>query len=112
VLEKTDLGMFLELQLKSLTPPVVEAVKTHGIYDNVALITDDTMPDQLMGGQLNRVVRTAVQAGKCRRSRPFTVLPGRARRMHLDDRGMIGPGKLADLVLFGRSGKLLPGEGF
>lgn len=99
VLEKTDLGMFLELQLKSLTPPVVEAVKTHGIYDNVALITDDTMPDQLMGGQLNRVVRTAVQAGMPAEQAIYCATWTPARRMHLDDRGMIGPGKLADLVL-------------
>ena len=99
VLEKTDLGMFLELQLKSLTPPVVEAVKTHGIYDNIALITDDTMPDQLMGGQLNRVVRTAVQAGMPAEQAIYCATWTPARRMHLDDRGMIGPGKLADLVL-------------
>lgn len=99
VLEKTDLGMFLELQLKSLTPPVVETVRTHGIYDNVALITDDTMPDQLMGGQLNRVMRTAVQAGMPAEQAIYCATWTPARRMHLDDRGMIGPGKLADLVL-------------
>lgn len=99
VLEKTDLGMFLELQLKSLTPPVAEAVRNHGIYDNVALITDDTMPDQLMTGQLNRVVRAAVQAGIPAEQAVYCATWTPARRMHLDDRGMIGPGKLADMVL-------------
>lgn len=99
VLEKTDLGMFLELQLKSLTPSVAAAVREHGIYDNIALITDDTMPDQLMGGQLNRVVRAAVQAGIPVEQAIYCATWTPARRMHLDDRGMIGPGKLADLVL-------------
>lgn len=99
VLEKTDLGMFLELQLKSLTPSVAEAVRDNGIYDNVALITDDTMPDQLMTGQLNRVVQAAVQAGIPAEQAVYCATWTPARRMHLDDRGMIGPGKLADMVL-------------
>lgn len=99
VIEKTDLGMFLELQLKSLTPSVAEAVTKNKIYDNIALITDDTMPDQLIGGQLNRVVRAAVRAGIPVEQAIYCATWTPARRMHLDDRGMIGPGKLADLVL-------------
>ena len=99
VLEKTDMGMFLELQHKSLTPEVVDTVCRHGLYENVALITDDTMPDQLLKGQLNRIVAHAVKNGMPVEKAIYCATFTPARRMHLDDRGMIGPGKLADFVL-------------
>lgn len=99
VLEKTDLGMFLELQKKSLTNGVVETVCKNHLYENVALVTDDTMPDQLLKGQLNQVIVTAVKAGMPVEKAIYCATYTPARRMHLDDRGMIGPGKLADLVL-------------
>ena len=99
VLEKTDMGMFLELQHKSLTPEVVDTVCRYGLYENVALITDDTMPDQLLKGQLNRIVGHAVKNGMPVEKAIYCATFTPARRMHLDDRGMIGPGKLADFVL-------------
>lgn len=99
VLEKTDLGMFLELQYKSLTREVVDTVCKHQLYENVALITDDTMPDQLLQGQLNRIVARAVELGMPPEKAVYCATYTPARRMHLDDRGMIAPGKLADLVL-------------
>lgn len=99
VVEKTDLGMFLELQAKSLTPEVVAAVCGNQLYENVALITDDTMPDQLLDGQMNRIVRTAVKAGMPVEKAIYCATYTPARRMHLDDRGIIAPGKLADFIL-------------
>lgn len=99
VLEKTDLGMFLELQHKSLTKEVVEVVCSHGLYENVALITDDTMPDTLLKGHLNQIVSHAVRMGMPVEKAIYCATYTPARRMHLDDRGFIGPGKLADLVL-------------
>lgn len=101
VLEKSDLGMFLELQAKSLTKEVVETVRSHGLYENVALVTDDTMPDHLLEGQLDRIVRMAVAAGMPLEKAIYCATYTPARRMHLDDRGMIGPGKKADFVLLG-----------
>ena len=99
VLEKTDMGMFMELQHKSLTPEVVDTVCRHGLYENVALITDDTMPDQLLKGQLNQIVGHAVKNWMPVEKAIYCATFTPARRMHLDDRGMIGPGKLADFVL-------------
>ncbi len=52
-IRKTDLGMFLELQLKSLRPEVVKVVCENQLYENVALVTDDTMADKLVKSQLN-----------------------------------------------------------
>ena len=122
VLEKTDMGMFMELQHKSLTPEVVDTVCRYGLYENVALITDDTMPDQLLKGQLNRIVGHAVKNGMPVEKAVYCATYTPSRRMHLDDRGMIGPGKLADLVLLKdlenfqpaavfKRGKLVYGEG-
>lgn len=99
VLEKTDLGMFLELQKKSLTPEVAETVVRHRLYENVALVTDDVMPDHLVNGQLNEILRTAVQAGIPAEQAVYCATYTPARRMHLDDRGMIAPGKKADFWL-------------
>ena len=99
VVEKADLGMFLELQLKSLTEDVVRAVCNNGLYENVALVTDDTMPDRLLKGQLNRIVKAAVKAGMPVEKAIYCATFTPARRMHLDDRGLIGPGKLADFVV-------------
>lgn len=99
VLEKSDLGMFVELQRKSLTPETVDTVCKHRLYENVALITDDTMPDQLLKGQLNQIVKHAVKAGMPVEKAVYCATHTPARRMHLDDRGMIAPGKLADFVL-------------
>lgn len=99
VLEKTELGMFLELQLKSLTPEVVKTVCENGLYENVALVTDDTMADRLLIGQLNKIIEAAVKAGMPMEKAIYCATWTPSRRMHLDDRGMIAPGKIADFML-------------
>ena len=63
VLEKTDLGMFLELQLKSLRPEVVKVVCENQLYENVALVTDDTMADKLVKSHFIGIVKPAIEAG-------------------------------------------------
>lgn len=99
VLEKTDKGMFLELQAKSLTEDVVKAVTDYELYENVALVTDDTMPDHLMKGHLNRIVELAVKWGIPAAKAIYCATLTPARRMGFSDRGIIAPGKLADFVI-------------
>ncbi len=99
VLEKTDMGMFLELQAKSLTPDVVETVVSQNLYENTALVTDDTMPDQLVKGHLNQIVRLAAEQGMPVEKAIYCATFTPARRMGLYDRGMIAPGKLADFAI-------------
>lgn len=99
VMEKTELGMFLELQFKSLTPEVVKTVCDHELYENVALVTDDTMADKLLTGHLNKIIETAVKAGMPMEKAIYCATWTPSRRMHLDDRGMIAPGKIADFML-------------
>ncbi|WP_367566477.1 adenine deaminase C-terminal domain-containing protein [Lacrimispora sp.] len=99
VLEKTDMGMFLELQAKSLTPDVVKTVVSHNLYENIALVTDDTMPDHLAEGHLNKIISLAVEKGMPAEQAVYCATLTPARRMGLFDRGMIAPGKLADFVI-------------
>ena len=99
VMEKTELGMFLELQFKSLTPEVVKTVCDNELYENVALVTDDTMADKLLTGHLNKIIETAVKAGMPMEKAIYCATWTPSRRMHLDDRGMIAPGKIADFML-------------
>lgn len=110
VLEKTDMGMFLELQKKSLTPEVVETVVAHNLYENVALVTDDTMPDHLTEGHLNQILRLAVENGMPAEKAIYCGTFTPARRMGLHDRGMIAPGKLADLVILDNLTDFVPSK--
>lgn len=100
VLEKTDMGMFLELQKKSLTPEVVQTVVTNNLYENIALVTDDTMPDHLANGHLNKILSLAVECGMPIEKAIYCGTLTPARRMGLHDRGMIAPGKLADFAIY------------
>mgnify|MGYP000656531109 CR=1 FL=1 len=112
ILEKTDMGMFLELQEKSLKEEVVEVVKRKQLYENIALVTDDTMPDRLMEGHLNRIVRLAVEKGMPAEKAIYLATFTPARRMHLDERGIIAPGKKADFVVLPDLESYVPEAGF
>lgn len=108
VLEKTDLGMFLELQEKSLTPQVVKTVCSYNLYENIALVTDDIMPDQLIKGHLNRNLSLAVSHGMPPEKAIYCATFTPARRMGLNDRGMIAPGKQADLLILNDLTEFVP----
>ena len=69
------------------------------LYENVALVTDDTMADKLLTGHLNKIIETAVKAGMPMEKAIYCATWTPSRRMHLDDRGMIAPGKIADFML-------------
>lgn len=98
ILEKTDLGMFLEIQRKSITPETIRVINENRLFDHMALVTDDTMPDLLLKSQLNGILEAAVANGMRPEDAIYCATLTPARRMHLDDRGLIGPGKIADLV--------------
>lgn len=108
IMEKCDLGMFLEIQYKSVTPDTIRTIVENNLYENVALVTDDVVPDKLAQGQLNTVVRYAVECGMPLEKAVYCATFTGARRMHLDDRGMIAPGKIADLVFYRDIRTLVP----
>ncbi len=49
--------MFVEIQLKSMHQEVIDTVIEHGYFEHVALVTDDSMPDTLLKGHLNLLVK-------------------------------------------------------
>jgi adenine deaminase len=99
LLEKVDMGMFVELQKKSLSKEVVHAIEVYKLYEYVCLITDDTMPDHLMNGHLNLLVKAAIDLGMPVEKAIYIATYTPARRMNLMDRGAIAPGKIADFVV-------------
>jgi adenine deaminase len=99
IIDKINLGMFLEIQEKSITPETIAVIVQNHLYEQIALVTDDTMPDKLLKGQLDQILREAVAAGMPIHWAIYCATYTPARRMRLDDRGIIAPGKIADFVV-------------
>lgn len=99
ILEKICNGMFLELQRKSIHPEVIDVIKKHQLYEYIALVTDDVMADHLREGHLNEIIKLAVQCGMPMEKAIYCATFTPARRMHLEDRGAICPGRIADFFL-------------
>lgn len=97
--EKIDDGMFLEIQRKSLTRENLEVIRNCHLEERIALVTDDTLPDQLLLGQLDGVVREAVSLGMRPEDAVYCATWTPAQRMQFYDRGAVTPGKKADLVV-------------
>ena len=90
----------------------MKTVCDNELYENVALVTDDTMADKLLTGHLNKIIETAVRAGMPMEKAIYCATWTPSRRMHLDDRGMIAPGKIRRLHAAGQSGRDRSGFGF
>lgn len=99
ILEKICNGMFIELQRKSIHPEVIDVIKKHQLYEYIALVTDDVMADHLREGHLNEIIKLAVQCGMPIEKAIYCATFTPARRMHLEDRGAICPGRIADFFL-------------
>lgn len=97
--EQLSKGFTVMLQEKSLNREVVEAL--HGLPDRsrVLLVTDDIMPNRLIGGHLSLIVRAAVKHGL----NPLEAIAMASLRpamyLGLRDAGLIAPGRRADLVV-------------
>lgn len=99
IYEKITNGMFLEIQRKSLTKENVEVLINNNFYEYFALVTDDVMADHLKEGHLNEIIKQAIALGLPVEKAIYCSTYTPARRMHLNDRGLIAPGKLADFVI-------------
>ncbi len=107
--EKARLGMLLMLQEKCLTPEVVRALLELPHLPDFCLVTDDIVVDAIVStGHLDRVGAVALERGLPPLAvlRALTLQP--ARRLGLDDRGTVTPGKRADLVLLRSLTELTP----
>lgn len=99
IIEKIKSGMFLEIQKKSMTKQTIQTLMDYHFYDYFAFVTDDVMADKLPKGHLNEIIKYAVKLGMPVEKAIYCSTYTPARRMHLEDRGMIAPGRLADFIL-------------
>jgi adenine deaminase len=98
--ERIKIGMMVELQEKSLSPEVLQHIERAGYDEHICLVTDDVSPDHLVKkGHLDHLIRMLVQGGVSPERALYWTTYTPARRMRLDDRGAIAPGRLADFVL-------------
>ncbi|MBM7716176.1 adenine deaminase [Siminovitchia sp. FSL H7-0308] len=103
VLEKLRSGMMVYIRESSVSKFADVAAKAwqtvpHAL--NIAMCTDDIEPnDMLQNGQMNRVVRRAIEEGIPAPLAIRYATLGGAIRFGLKERGAIAAGRLADLVL-------------
>ncbi|MDD3360380.1 MAG: adenine deaminase C-terminal domain-containing protein [Hespellia sp.] len=98
--QRFENGMYVELQEKMVSREILEFIEKHGLYEYFGFVTDDVMADTLFEeGQLDHVVRKAIQLGMPPEQAIYNATYTNARRMNLLDRGVLAPGKKADFVL-------------
>lgn len=101
-LEKLRLGMLIKLRAPYLLDvrEFVKGLKSLRSPIGFLLVTDDILPDNLKrDGHLDNVVRSFIEAGldPIEALRASTLYP--AIHLRLYDRGLIAPGRLADIIL-------------
>ncbi|WP_404988872.1 adenine deaminase C-terminal domain-containing protein [Clostridium culturomicium] len=98
--ERFENGMFIEIQEKMLKKEILEYIHENNLYEYFGFVTDDVMADTLLEqGQLDGVMRKAINLGMRVEDVIYNSTFTNARRMNLLDRGAIAPGKIADFVL-------------
>lgn len=109
VKQRIENGMFMEIQEKMLKKEVLDYICENHLYEYCCFVTDDTMADVLWKeGQLNRVVQKAIEKGFPLEQAIYCATYTPSRRMHLYDRGVIAPGKVADFILLQDPSVLTP----
>ena len=101
-LEKLRLGMLVKLRAPYLldVEEFVRGLKSLPNPSGYLFVTDDVLPDNLRrDGHLDNVIRSFIEAGldPIDAIRAATIHPALHLRLH--DRGVLSPGKLADVVL-------------
>lgn len=97
--EKIQNGMFMEIQEKSMTEENMKYLVENNLYEHFCLVTDDVMAHKLESGHLNKLVKKAIDMGMPKEMAIYVSTYTPARRMLLNDRGSIAPGKKADFIL-------------
>lgn len=98
IVERINNGMFIQFQSKSMSKENMQTIIDHNFYEYAAFVTDDVMADDLVHGHLNLIVKQAIQLGLPAEKAIYMATFTPARRMSLNDRGAIAPGRVADLI--------------
>lgn len=97
--ERISNGMYIQLQKKSLSKENMETIVKNNLYEYTGFVTDDVMADDLVNGHLNLIVKEAIKLGLPVEKAIYMSTYTPARRMSLNDRGAITPGRVADLIM-------------
>ncbi|MCC6905023.1 MAG: adenine deaminase [Anaerolineae bacterium] len=100
LVEKARNGVCLMLQERYIDRDVIAAVQNLPLDTGFCIITDDVAPDYMLkAGHMDQVMRRCIALGMdpMLALRASTLNP--ARRMRLWERGLIAPGRAADIVL-------------
>lgn len=93
-------GMFVEIQEKSVTSEIINYLQSNEVEGLYSFVTDDVPPDILQDkGHLDYVIRKSMQHGLSLEKAIIATSLSPAKRMGFHDRGVIAPGKTADLIL-------------
>ncbi|NMO79431.1 MULTISPECIES: adenine deaminase C-terminal domain-containing protein [Niallia] len=98
--ERIGIGMFLEIQEKSMTPEVIEYLIENPVKEHFCFVTDDVMADSFQKrGHLNVLLKKAISMGLSIEDAIYACTYTPAQRMRMYDRGVIAPSKIADFVV-------------
>lgn len=93
-------GMFVEIQAKMLKPEILAYIEENNLYEHFCFVTDDCMADEFATeGHLDVIVRRAIALGMRPEDAVYAATFTPTRRMRLNDRGALAPGKRADFCL-------------
>lgn len=98
IVERINNGMFIQFQKKSMSKENMQTIIDYNFYEYAAFVTDDVMADDLVNGHLNVIVKEAIDMGMPAEKAIYMATYTPARRMSLNDRGAIAPGRVADLI--------------
>ncbi len=100
LLEKVKQGFLVQIQEKSMHPELFKAIQKHQIHEWVCFVTDDVLADDLLRkGHMDHLIRKAVSMGMPIEDAIYASTWVPARRMRLEDRGILAPGKKADAII-------------
>lgn len=100
ILERTRLGILVQMQEKSINRETIATLCNYNLHGSFCLVTDDVMPDDLLNkGHLNHVIKRSIACGMPCEDAIYAATYVAAQRMNLFDRGVLSPGKIADIII-------------
>jgi adenine deaminase len=99
IAEELSKGLYVMLQEKSLTAENLRFISTLPDRSRLLLITDDVMPNRLVGGHLNRILCLAIEGGWDALDALASATVRPATYLGIRDVGVIAPGYRADFCI-------------
>ncbi|WP_342621289.1 adenine deaminase C-terminal domain-containing protein [Erysipelothrix sp. P66] len=100
ILERTRMGVLVQMQEKSLSRETIATLCEYKLHGSFCLVTDDVMPDDLIHkGHMNHLIQLCIKYGMRAEDAIYAATLVPSQRMQLNDRGVLSPGKLADFII-------------